>query len=86
MSNTQPRGKAHLKRMQKAAWSPAARKKRAATLAAKKAATSNGRDVAAIDLSKLKPIGLLKPKTKTKHGAGPTFTAEQVVALLRGLL
>ena len=87
MSTVSPRkpNKSHLKRMQAAAWSPAARKKRAKTMAVKKAA--NGSDSPpALDLSKLKPLGLLKGRGKGKRGANPEFTTEQVIALLRGLL
>ena len=76
------RGAAHIKRMQKAAWSPAARAKRAATMAAKKE-TTNGASPP-LDLSKLKPASLLK--TKPGRKAPVTFTLEQVIALLRGLV
>jgi len=89
MSNLNPRkpAKAHLKRMQAAAWSPKARKKRAKTMAVKKAA--NGSATAPmLDISNLKPLGLFKGKGrgKRKRGASPEFTTEQVIALLRGLL
>ena len=85
MPSTKKPAKTHMKRMQVAAWSAKARKKRAMTMAVKKAA--NGSDSPpALDLSKLKPLGLLKGRGKGKRGANPEFTTEQVIALLRGLL
>jgi hypothetical protein len=76
-----------MKRMQAAAWSPKARKKRAMNMAMKKAANGSATPPT-LDISKLKPLGLFKGRGrgKGKRGAGPEFTTEQVIALLRGLL
>jgi len=74
---------AQVKKRTKAAWSPAARAKRKATLEARRKAEKIQRTTPVVNLTGLRELGVLSPPSTTTTTT--TFTAEQVMELLREL-